>query len=102
MIQVNTPYKLYLLLHFADRPLVAFSPVDQHQPRDVAELGDGEVRREAGLHPLLPHDPDTHARRLDHAHVVPAISYSGRHLLGLLGGVYLNLVKQRVKNISRH
>ena len=39
----------------------------------MRELGEGEVSGQAGLLPFLPHYPDPHAGRLDHAHVVPAV-----------------------------
>ena len=43
------------------------------QPADVAELSDGEIRRQRSLFSLLPHDPHADICCLNHADVVTPV-----------------------------
>lgn len=55
-------------------PLVRVPPVPHQQLRQVAELYNAEVGRQARLLALLAHDPHPDVRSLDHRHVVAAIA----------------------------
>ena len=53
------------------------------QSADVAELCDGEVRGQRRLFPLLPHDPNPHVGRLDHAYIISSVPNGADRLLGV-------------------
>lgn len=68
----------------ARRAQLAVPPMPEYQPAEVRELPDREVSSQGSLTSLAPLDADADVRRVDHAHVVPAVSNGGCACLGVL------------------